>query len=312
MSNTGIFTISLAALAIMGCKASPNGDDTADAPNDHTNLSDELSTTNPMGGCVIESPTGTVPDDLYQNTGVVENDDYPPFTKTLTVNGITLLGNDDNADAFMEDVGTAIDEMFSQTASGIDPTLQALVMRAMYERRTVIPFFKSDGDSEPEFTNAEWMQFEQIEENNSLCDVIFEFGGNGQTMEVMEHILHHVNMVGLHYALIDSWGIVEGSDVHTYMGEAIANGYYNANYDDEIDDPAEAARVWLQEYTYWVITTGWDIQETYGGDGGGGEWTLQNLDDFQASQPEMAQLFDDTIPKVMVAPSDATLSGFGG
>jgi hypothetical protein len=61
-----------------------------------------------------------------------------------------------------------------------------------------------------------------------------------------------------------------------------------------------------------VITTGWDIQTRYGGDGGGGEWTLQDPADFQAAQPVMSQVFDDTIPRVMVPLSDEVLAAFGG
>ena len=44
-----------------------------------------------------------------------------------------------------------------------------------------------------------------------MCDTIFEYGGNGQAMEVVEHILHHITMVGLHYAFNDDWGVSKKS-----------------------------------------------------------------------------------------------------
>jgi len=66
----------------------------------------------------------------------------------------------------------------------------------------------------------------------------------------------------------------------------------------------------LQEYAYWVISTGWNLQTPFGGDDGDGEWTLQNPEDFQAQQPEMYAVFQDTIEKVMASPSNETLSSF--
>jgi hypothetical protein len=216
---------------------------------------------------------------------------------------------EENTDQFMLDVAQVVEEMFSQTADGIDAELQQLVIRSMYERKTAIPVLKSSGEMGPEFTNAEWKQFESVQDNHSICDAIFEFGGNGQTMEVVEHLLHHVSMVGLHYTFFDDWGVNTTSKQYTHMQSAISEGYYNGNY-DEIDEPDESLRVYIQEYAYWVISSAWDIQTTFGGDGGGGEWTLQDPDDFQAAQPEMYDIIQQTVMKVMAAPDTSTLAAF--
>ena len=262
---------------------------------------------NPLGSCVITEATGEVPSDLYQNTGVIESSEYAPFTKVLTVNGISLLGRDDNSDQFMQQVGETIAEMFATDVAGIDLSTQETMIRHMYERNTAIPLFV--GDDGFDLSGPDEDQFDSLQEQNSICDVIYEYGGDGQTMEVVEHILHHVSMVGLHYTFPNEWGVTQDSLLYQYMIEAQDNDYYNHNY-NQLGNQTEGTRIALQEYAYWVISTGWDIQAQYGGDGGGGEWTLQNPEDFQSQQAGMYSVFQETIELVMVSPSNETLGGF--
>ena len=295
-------------LGAVAC-SSPKSNEDAATQGTGTDSSQEFSggsAAHPLGGCVLDSAAGEAPVDLYQNTGVLSNDAYPPFSKTLTVRGITLLATADNADEFMRDVATAIEEMLPQDGQGIDRQKQEELIRHMYQRKTVIPLFK--GDDNIPFTDAEFELFDVIRDNNSLCDVIFEYGGEGQTMEVVEHILHHVSMVGLHYTFYDDWGASSSSLLYQYMSEAEQRGYYNHNYLSEIPEPEEAKRVAIQEYAYWVITTGWDIQQEFGG--GGQEWTLDTLARFEAEQPQMYEVFQRTIPQVLAQPSHAVLAGF--
>jgi hypothetical protein len=263
----------------------------------------------PLGECVIASPDGNVPEGLYRNTGILRTGEYAPFDKHVEVNGIILLGWEESGDQFMLDVASAVQEILPRDAPGIDRELQESVLRAMYERKVAIPFFV--GDDDIQMSDSEWAQFEALKERHSICDAIFEFGGQGQTMEVVEHILHHVTMVGLHYVFYREWGVSATSLQQSYMEEAIDGGWYNADYGG-IFGGDETKRIYLQEYAYWVITTGWDIQTAYGGDGAGGEWTLQDPDDFRTAQPGMQTLFDETVPKVMAPPDVATLDGFGG
>ena len=116
-------------------------------------------------------------------------------------------------------------------------------------------------------------------------------------------------MVGLHYSFPDEWGVTQDLILYQSMKEAEDSGYYNHDYHRIIDEPEEAVRVAVQEYAYWVITTGWDIQATYG-DGGGGEWTLYTLEAFQNQQPQMYATFQQTVESVTTAPSQQTLDGF--
>ena len=95
---------------------------------------------------------------------------------------------------------------FDENGDGIEQDKQAEVIRAMYERKTVIPLFKGSVNSS---------NFEALEGSYSMCDIITEFSsGNteSQVMEVVEHILHSVTMVGLHYAYYDEWGVSKQSE----------------------------------------------------------------------------------------------------
>ena len=56
---------------------------------------------------------------------------------------------------------------------------------------------------------------EAIEKIHSICDNIMELKPekiNKQPMGVIEHILHHVTMVGLHYNFYEDWGVSKDSN----------------------------------------------------------------------------------------------------
>jgi hypothetical protein len=256
-----------------------------------------------LGGCILISAVGEIPGDLYQETDIVETDEYKPFTKKLTVYGITLIGRDDISDEFMRKVAKTIKEMFPQGGS-IDAALQEEVLRNLYRYRAVIPFFRGEDHELAPLEEADW---DRTCSQNSICDCIFKEPGPGQVNEVVEHILHFVTDVGLHYTFGDEWGISKTSKVYQAMQEAIDKGYYDVNqYGD--DEGEEKLRVLIQEFAYWVIFTAWDLLEPYGPQA---EWTgINNPTDLQEKLPLSYQLFRETIPKVMVSPSLSTLNEF--
>jgi hypothetical protein len=90
------------------------------------------------------SPTGEVPDDLYQGSDIAATDEYKPFTKKLTVYGMILVGGDDISDDFMKKVAKTIKEVFPQGGS-VDAALQEEVLKNLYRYRTMIPFFTEGG-----------------------------------------------------------------------------------------------------------------------------------------------------------------------
>ena len=259
------------------------------------------------GGCILISPASEAPSDLYTNTGVVPTDEYKPFTKKLSIYGITLIGRDDVSDVFIEKIAKTIEEMFPQ-GEGIDSESQKDVLRSMYRYRVAIPLFKG----EPGFDSDEdWAAYANMKLANSVCDVIAEDDSGRQVMEVVEHILHHVTDIGLHYAFPNEWGISKSSKLYEFMSEAVDKGYYDVSSYGE-DENEVSRRVRLQEFAYIVITTAWDLQEPYGG--GGNEWTqggtIANSADLKAKMPKLYEMVEQTVAKIMATPSISTLEEF--
>ena len=83
-------------------------------------------------------------------------------------------------------------------------------------------------------------------------------------MEVVEHILHYVSDLGLHYTFPDEWGISKTSALAQAMNKAVDEGYYDVTSYEDIDDEEVRHRVMMQEFAYWVISTAWNLQEPYG------------------------------------------------
>jgi len=263
-----------------------------------------------LGGCILISPLGEVPDNLYMNSGIVPTDEYKPFTKKLTVCGITMVGRDDISDDFMRRVAKTITEVFPH-GSTIDDALQKEVLRNMYKYRALIPLYKG---RDRDFSHAEKAAWDNTRSQNSVCDIIMELEpGTGQVNEVVEHILHWVTDVGLHYTFPDEWGISETSKLYQAMREAVDNKYYYRGRSGQIEneDPERRERrlrVTLQEFAYWFIFTAWNLMEPYGPKGE--EWTIKNRSDLKAKLPQLYEVYEQTVVKVMALPNLSTLEEF--
>jgi uridine kinase len=255
-----------------------------------------------VGGCILAKPSAEVPEDLHQETDVIPTEEYKPFTKKLSVYGITLIGRDDISDDFMRRVAKTIKEIFPQNEA-IDTDLQKEVLRNLYRYRTVIPLFKGE---DYEFSPSDAEAWDLTTSKNSICDIIME-GVPGQVNEVVEHILHFVTDMGLHYTFTDEWGISKTSKIYHAMQEAIDKRHYIIEQYEEADEE-EIIRVLIQEYAYWVIFTAWDLYEPYGP---AAEWKgIKNPYDLMEKLPLSYELFEQTIPRVMAPPSRSTLEEF--
>ena len=258
------------------------------------------------GGCIMLNRTREAPDDLFMNSGVVPTDEYPPFTKKIDVYGYTLVGRDDISDKFMIGVAKTIVETLPQ-GKNIDNEHQESFIRDMYEHRALIPFYKGTSRIEDGDDRTKWSE---TRTKNSVCDVIMEAPGDGQVMEVVEHILHYANDVGLHYTFPKEWGMTRDSELFKFMIECNAKNYYNRDSDKGIEDEDDDRNVRgpMQEFGYWVITTAWNLQEPYGPHIG--EWTIKDAADMKEKMPEMLEMVERTIGKIMKSPSIATLEEF--
>jgi len=253
--------------------------------------------------CIQTEPTGIVPDNLYQVGSVTSTDSYPPFTKKLDVCGITLIAGDEISNPFMENVALTINEMFILNGN-TDTLLQQTLLTNLYQYKTVIPlFYGEDWSIEPE-NESVW---DALADENSLCDIIME-GVPNPVMEVIEHILHHITDIGLHYTYSNDWGLTSSSRLYNVTQEAISLGYYDVAQYSDILETGVRNRVILQEYAYWIIYTAWDLRENYGPTQS--EWSIITGNELQSKLPESYALFQETIPSVMTRPSHETLNLF--
>ena len=257
-----------------------------------------------LGGCILRTPTGELPTNIYHQTGIIQTDEFQPFTKKLIVCGITLIGRDDISDDFMQKVAETIKEIFSPNGENINKDLQEDLIRNMYKYRTVIPLFKGENF---DFTSSDEKLWDRTTAENSICDIIME-GVPGQVTEVVEHILHFVTDIGMHYTFPDEWGISKSSKLYELMQQAIDNQYYDVAQYSDINNDADRLRVLLQEYAYWIIYTSWDLREPYGPQEA--EWSIMSSSELNDKLPQSYQLFQKIVPKVMVRPSKEMLESF--
>ena len=259
-----------------------------------------------LGGCILKAPVTPPPEDLYALTDVTPTDSYPPFVKELTAAGLTLVARDDISDEFMVLVGNTIDEIFTP-GEETDTTKQAKVIAAQYAYNALIPVphFEQQDEIEAMMEDAS-----DVMRTNSVCDIIMT-GSPGQVMEVIEHILHYVSDIGLHYAFPEAWGISADSALAVAMDQAIEGGDYKVGkyYEDGFRTDETLRRVLMQEFAYWFISTAWDLQTAYGPIED--EWTLRSPELLKEKMPEFYAVYEATAAKVMTPPSQATLDKIG-
>ena len=96
------------AVFVFGACSTTVTDSVTDNAVNQTNASPEM-----FGGCILISPIGEVPADVYEVTDVAATNEYPPFTKELTASGLKLVAREDASDDFMRLVGKTIAETYS-------------------------------------------------------------------------------------------------------------------------------------------------------------------------------------------------------
>ncbi len=299
------FALLILAVAACGDQGTEPG---ADGDAEGTLAAADAAPTH-LGGCILLSPVGTVPDDVYQHGDVVATDAMPPFTKELQIYGLKLAARDDISDDFMRLVAKTIAEVFPRDA-GLDPDLQRRVLENHYRYNALIPVPLGDDMS---FTEENEEQWAEIENNNSVCDIIMQdgpVGPEGQVMEVVEHILHYVSDIGLHYAFPEVWGIAADSELARAMRTAEDEGYYQASKYLDIEDEEARFRVQMQEFAYWFISTAWNLQAPYG-PVWEDEWVIRDQTELREKLPAMYAAYEETAARAMVAPSMQTLAEIG-
>ena len=253
--------------------------------------------------CMISIPRDSIPTDLYSIGNIVLSDQFPPFNKSLDVYGIKLIARDNISNEFMINIAKTISEIFAIN-NNTDQLLQRQVIENMYRYKTIIPLFYGEDWA---IASSEEQEWEQTNAANSMCDIIMEDIPN-QVMEVVEHILHHITDIGLHFTLADNWGLDPNSELYRVTNLAISSGNYNISQYSDISELDVRNRVILQEYAYWIIYTSWDLRKKYGP--AESEWSIMKREEFISKEPAAFELFQNTIPKILSCPSDSMLNIF--
>ena len=303
------FVLALLILTVAACGGYDAADSGGEAGTEEVGVAEADAAPTHLGGCILLSPVGDVPDDVYQHGDVVATDAMPPFTKELQVYGLKLAARDDISDDFLRLVAKTIAESFPRDA-GLDADLQRELLANHYRYRALIPVPLGDDMS---FTEENEEQWAEIEKNHSVCDIIMQgtpVGPEGQVMEVVEHILHYVTDIGLHYTFPEVWGISEDSALARAMRKADDEGYYVLDKYLDFGDEEVRFRVQMQEFAYWFISTAWNLQAPYG-PVWEDEWTIVDQEDLRRKLPEMYAAYEETAARVMVAPSLETLQEIG-
>ena len=126
----------IAILLLGACSAAdtePADDVTADSAATQADEAPAM-----LGGCILMSPIGDVPANVYEVTDVTATDAYPPFTKELTSYGLKLVARDDASDDFMRLVGKTIAEICPRDEN-LDLATQEETLTNLYRYKALIP-----------------------------------------------------------------------------------------------------------------------------------------------------------------------------
>jgi len=262
-----------------------------------------------LGECILRQATGTVPADPYA-VGELHVERGHPLPKRLNACGILLAATDEVPDLFLHLVGEAVAEIF-EPGDSIDRSAQREVLEHLHRYRACLPVPRTEEELEKLFdTGSE--ELDEIMDLYSTCDIIMADVPRGQVMEVVEHLLHAITDVGLHYRFPAEWGISRESELWKAMQAAIEAGYYRIeSYDDMREEaPREVyERVLLQEFAYWFVSTAWNLQRDYGPDED--EWTIRDADELRRKLPGFYKIYERTAGSVMGPPSRALLAEIG-
>jgi len=264
----------------------------------------------PIGSCVSNRNDGAVPDDIWSTTAIIYDDKkYPPFKKYVMTRGIILaaISDDDITDIFLNKVTTTLNQMIPNNKNGqnINRSDQEQMMVAMARKRTLIPVFLPGYDDG--LTNDEKNQLNTLQNDFSMCDVIFQDDANprSQIMEVVEHLLHFINMVGLHYLQFNEWGIGRQSKLYNELKTSCSKGFFNYDGCESIGNNGDDTdRILLQEYGYWLIATWMDLVVPYGPSDVENEWKLFKPSLLMEQQSGAYSLCQDELNEILAVPTN--------
>ncbi|WP_299159174.1 hypothetical protein [uncultured Tenacibaculum sp.] len=264
-----------------------------------------------LGWAVLKKPLNNKTVDVNNKiVKITASLEFKVFPKRMETYGTIFAAMGNVSDEFLQEVATTYHQMFPQ-GDGIDIKKQQEVLNTFIQYGSLIPVLSEHHDSASEDTNK-GLDEAFMSDKYSVCDVIMTNVERRQAMEVVEHLLHFITDIGLHFVYPEQWSFTEGnSEITKVMNTAIEKGLYNvSSYSDMVADGKEAyQRVIVQEFAYWLISTYWNLQEPYGNIAEQ-EWKVDNKKQLLEQLPSGYALVKNTVDEIMKAPSKEVLDGF--
>ena len=267
------------------------------------------------GGCILKTAQETAPANtksLNANpVSIATGSCITAATKYQNIYGLLNVGSINGqtvSDTEMCWIGKAFQEMFVATSgeTNCDAFNQHLILQKAYEYRSANATFKT--------TKA--TGFEKFTANYSSCDVITIGGSsqntaNKQISEVVEHLLHAISDTGFAQAM-PKYFAHKNSYLACAKDEAVKNGTFKTTDYNQVTNAETKERIIIQEYFYWLVTTAWGFQTTYG-ENSPNEWPYRTWADLKACNrnPLGVDLYENVISKIITQPSTATLTSLG-
>lgn len=281
-----ILTVVL-AFSIIGCSGKKTDSSTSSSDSNSKEMQ-KISDTH-IGGAILKKAVREESEDIYSDSGIQKTDKYGKYTKEMIVYGITFIASDDIPDEYLLNIAKTTKKIFAINEN-TNQKLQEEVLQNMYKYKALVPVVHSE---EKMADPSEFLS------TSSICDIIM-YESHVRAMEVIEHILHTVTDVGLHYADTEKFGITETSELYNIMQKHIKAGDYDTSSYKSMPKSIQN-RVLIQEFIYWGITSEWDIQKKYGT--GEKEWAFQSSDKMKTSSAEFHKLYQESLKTIISSPN---------
>ena len=253
------------------------------------------------------------------NGVLVKDDRYTPYDKYGSSYNLIVGALPDVTDRFVTNVLNIANKMLAENGATNSVNRNLLLSNINQYDAFQRVGSTNMGSYDPALNNDNYAGWDNINDNYSVVDFIWEVTSNsptdeqtkaGQINAILEHLLHTITLI--FDKSFTSWGYEDASsDLVLAMNEAIAGGYYDptGNYGSTAEDnPTLYSRIIAQEFAYWMILTGWDLKSLYAPDVAP-EWTILTAAEMETTLPLAHKLFTDTVNGVLVNPTQAYLDG---
>ena len=265
---------------------------------------------------------GTGSTTLYAGGAIGTTTLYPPFTKALPINGMTLISLPalPNAiavsDNFVETVARCVELILDPDATGIIYDKQATLLSGLATKKTIQRIGYVGMPQYNPSLETYLPGWDNTNDNNSAVDFVWQLGGGStpadKITETLEHVLHTITTYGLPSAYPTIFNQSNSSGpVWLAMSEAINNNQFDTSAytiqpGETVDD---FNALLMREYLYLLIYAEWNFIATYVSGGSlAPEWVPVTSSDVATNNPLGHALYTNYISKVLAKPSTTILN----